>query len=70
MFIRVVSEQPVQRFGGVNVLAGRCRGRGPRDFHTPYSPGPARRQGPGRFGHVNVGEAGGPAGPPAEFSQR
>ena len=54
MFVRVVSEQPVQRFGGVNVLAGRCRGRGPRDFHTPYSPGPARRQGPGRFGHVNV----------------
>ena len=59
MFIRVVSEQPVQRFGGVNVLAGRCRGRGPRDFHTPYSPGPARRQGPGRFGHVNVVWAGG-----------
>ena len=65
MFIRVVSEQPVQRFGGVNVLAGRCRGRGPRDFHTPYSPGPARRQGPGRaplrqrFGHVNVVRVGG-----------
>jgi len=65
MFIRVVSEQPVQRFGGVNVLAGRCRGRGPRDFHTPYSPGPARRQGPGRaplrqrFGNVNVVRVGG-----------
>ena len=65
MFIRVVSEQPVQRFGGVNVPAGRCHGRGPRGFHTPYSTGPAWRQGPRRFNHVNVSEAGGlgePAG--------
>ena len=68
MFIRVVSEQPVQRFGGVNVLAGRCRGRGPRDFHTPHSPGPARRQGPGRFSHVNVSKAGG-LGEPAGIVQ-
>ena len=34
-----------------------------RGFHTPYSPGPAWMQGPGRFGHVNVGGAGGLGGP-------
>ena len=47
-----------------------CRRAGVRDegrgvFHTPYSPGPAWRQGPGRFSHVNVSKAGGlgePAG--------
>ena len=65
MYLRVAWEQPVQRFGGVNVPPGRCHGRGPRGFHTPYSPGPAWKQGPGRFSHVNVSEAGGldePAG--------
>ena len=48
-----------QRFGGVNVPAGRCHGRGPRGFHTPYLPGPARRQGPGRVTHASVSRAGG-----------
>ena len=55
MYLRVALEQPVWRFGAVNVSPGRCQGRGPRGFHTPYSPGPAWMQGPGRFGHVNVG---------------
>ena len=59
MYLQVALTQAVRRFGGVNVPPGRGQRRGPRGFHTPYSPGPARRQGPGRFGHVNVDEAGG-----------
>ena len=42
---------------------GRGQRQGPRGFHTPYSPGRAWMQGPGRFGHVNVGGAGGLGGP-------
>ena len=34
-----------------------------RGFHTPYSPGRAWMQGPGRFGHVIVDGAGGLGGP-------
>ena len=43
----------------------RARGQrqGPRGFHTLYAPGRAWMQGPGRFGHVNVGGAGGLGGP-------
>ena len=37
------------------------RGRG--DFTLPYAPGRAWKQGPGRFGHVNVVGAGGLGGP-------
>ena len=37
------------------------KGRG--DFTLPYAPGRAWKQGPGRFGHVNVGGAGGLGGP-------
>ena len=63
MCLRVVLIQPVWRFGGVNVPPGRGQGQGPRGFHTPYSPGRAWMQGPGRSGHVNVGGVGGLGGP-------
>ena len=63
MCLRVAWEQPVRRFGSVNVPPGRGQRQGPRGFHTPYSPGRAWMQGPGRFGHVNVGGAGGLGGP-------
>ena len=61
MSLRAVLEQAAWRFGGVNVLA--CVGTGLRTLHTPYAPGRACEQGPGRFGHVNVGGAGGLGGP-------
>ena len=61
MSLPAVLKQAVWRFGGVNVLA--CVGTGLRTLHTPYAPGRACEQGPGRFGHVNVGGAGGLGGP-------
>ena len=61
MYLRAVLKQAVWRFGGVNVLA--CVGTGLRTLHTPYAPGRACEQGPGRFGHVDVGGAGGLGGP-------
>ena len=63
MYLRVAWKQLVRRFGGVNVPPGRGQRQGPRGFHTPNSPGRAWVRGPGRFGHVNVGGAGGLGGP-------
>ena len=65
MYLRAVLKQAAWRFVGVNVPPGHGRGQGPRGFHTLYAPGRAWKQGPGRFGHVNVVGAGGlgrPAG--------
>ena len=59
----------MRRFGGVSAPPGRGRRQGPRGFHTLYVPGRACEQGPGRFGHVNVGGAGG-LGRPASRVQR
>ena len=61
MYLPAVLTQAAGRFGGVNVLA--CVGTGLRTLHTLYAPGRACEQGPGRFGHVNVGGAGGLGGP-------
>ena len=63
MHLQVVLTQAVRRFGGVNVPPGRGQRQGPRGVHTMYMPGRACEQGPGRFGHVNVGGAGGLGGP-------
>ena len=63
MYLRVAWEQPVWRFGDVNVPPGRGQRQGPRGFHTLYAPGRAWMQAPGRFGHVNVVGAGGLGGP-------
>ena len=62
MYLRAVLKQPPWRFVGVNVPA-RVVDKGRGDFTLMYAPGRAWKQGPGRFGRVNVAGAGGLGGP-------